>query len=271
MGEYDKIIKENIAAIFTPLLEKWLDLSIKHTIEIKDKLQTTLEREPDFLKKIIESDNREFILQLEFQTHDDPEMVYRMAEYKALLQRKYKMPVRQFTIHLGNQPPTMRTSLTPEEQITGFELRSIKELSTGEVLNSETPEEIILAILTDYPAVDAEKVIVRIINKLQRAATNETQLNRAIQQLLILSRLRNLETITKEKTDQMPIIYDITTDGLYLEGKEVGREEGNKDATDEVIIRALKLGKLTMEEIAEVANVEVAYVLQIQEKLENEA
>ena len=89
--------------------------------------------------------------------------------------------------------------------------------------------------------------------------------------MLILSRLRNLEDITKEKTDQMPITYDITMDGLYLQGKEVGRTEGidigEKNTTDHLIIRALKLGKLSIEEIAEIADVEVSYVIQIQQRL----
>ena len=105
MGNFDKIIKENMVAIFTPLLEKLLNLSIKATSEIKDKLQVTIEREPDFLKRIIDKDDREFILQLEFQTQNDPGMRYRMAEYKAILQRKFHVPVRQFVIYLGKASP----------------------------------------------------------------------------------------------------------------------------------------------------------------------
>lgn len=208
-------------------------------------------------------------LQLEFQTQDDHEMKYRMAEYKAILQRKFKIPVIQYVIFLGPKPPTMQTTLSLDEQILGFELKSIRELPIGETLNSEIPEEIMLAILTDYPKSDAERVIERIIVKLQRAASNETQLKQAIQQLLILSRLRNLETITKEKTDQMPITYDITTDGLYLEGKEVGHKKGSKETTDQLIIRALKLGKNSIEEIAEIADVEVTYVLDLQQRLQS--
>ena len=79
MGDYDRIFKENIEAVFLPLLEKLLSLPIKNTFEIKDKLQTTIEREPDFLKRVIDQQNNEFILQIEFQTQDDQEMVYRLA------------------------------------------------------------------------------------------------------------------------------------------------------------------------------------------------
>ena len=86
MGDYDKVIKENIEAIFLPMLEKLLGLSIVASTEIKDKIQTTIEREADFLKKVVDQHGNTFILQLEFQVSNDPEMVYRMAEYKAILQ-----------------------------------------------------------------------------------------------------------------------------------------------------------------------------------------
>ena len=286
MGNFDKIIKENMVAIFTPLLEKLLNLSIKATSEIKDKLQVTIEREPDFLKRIIDKDDREFILQLEFQTQNDPGMRYRMAEYKAILQRKFHVPVRQFVIYLGKASPKMQTELSVEEQITGFELRNITELSTAAVLDSQIPEEIILAVLTDYPAADAESIIVQIIRKLRETSADESQLRRTIQQLLILSRLRNLETITEEKTTQMAITYNITEDGLYKKGLEQGLEKGLEQGLVEgleqglekgieqgaqstkkrMILKALQLGVLTAEQIAEMAEVDLSYVLQVRDK-----
>ena len=45
MSDYDRIIKENIEAIFLPILGKFLGLSIKSTFEIKDKIQSTIEME----------------------------------------------------------------------------------------------------------------------------------------------------------------------------------------------------------------------------------
>ena len=59
MGDFDKILKENIEAIFLPMVEKMLRISIKKIIEIKDKIQITIEREPDFLKIIIDQNGSE--------------------------------------------------------------------------------------------------------------------------------------------------------------------------------------------------------------------
>jgi len=263
MGEYDRVLKENIELIFLPLLEKLLGLSIKNSIEIKDKVHSTIEREPDFLKRIIDTDDQEFILQLEFQTSDDPEMVYRMAEYKAIIQRKYQLPVKQFVIYLGSSTPMMRTKLNHGEQITGFQLTNINDVSTASTLESEIPEEIILSILTEYSAADTKNVIDQIINKLQRATKDETELRRTIQQLLILSRLRNLDEEIEKKISKMPITYDIKTDRLFNKGIEQGIEQSRHS----VVKKALLNKKLTLKEIAELADVSIDYVISVQSEM----
>ena len=263
MGEYDRIIKENVEAIFLPLLEKLLNIKIKKSFEIKDKIQSTIEREPDFLKKIVDNENKEYILQIEFQTHNEPTMVYRMAEYKAILQRKYLLPVRQFVIYLGLAEPTMATRLPSDEQITGFELKNIHDFPATLTLASDIPEEIVLSILTDYSTSDARQVIGQIISKLQKAAADETQLRRSIQQLLILSRLRNLDHETENQIKEMPITYDITKDRLYNKGIEQGIEKNRF----RMVSKALEQKKLSIEDIAELADTSVDYVLSVQSEL----
>ena len=171
---------------------------------------------------------------------------------------------------------SMRTTLTIEEQITGFTLKNISDFPADTALNSDIPEEIILAILMDYKKADAEAVIKKITLKLQKATKDDTRLKSTLQHLLMLSRLRNLETVTTEKIKKMPITYDITKDGLYLEGLEKGEQKGLKEGEGigieksrrQITINALKLGKLSIEDIAEMAEVDLAYVLEIKKQLE---
>ena len=107
--------------------------------EVKDNIQITIGRETDFLKRVIDQDGKEFLLHLEFQTTNDPKMIYRMAEYRAILQRKYGIPVRQVVIYLGSEKPKMRTQLSEEEQITGFDLYNIRNLPTQSMLPKGIP------------------------------------------------------------------------------------------------------------------------------------
>ena len=259
MGDFDKIIKENIEAVFLALSEKLLGIKINNPVDLPEKLQTTVEREPDFLKKVSSDDGSEFILHLEFQTSDEPKMVYRMAEYKALLQRKFELPVRQFVVYLGTRNPKMRTELTKEEKITGFTLKNIHGLPVDQTLASDIPEEIILSILADYPKANAEQVIASIITRLRAVATDEASLKKSVQQLLVLSRLRKLSERTKKQADAMPITYDIEQDYLYKQGIE--------KKTIQVIRRMLRDPSLTIEQIAEFTETSVDYVEEVRKGL----
>ena len=260
MGDYDKVIKENIEAILLALGKKLLGFDIINPIDLPEKLQTTIEREPDFLKKVTLEDGSETILHLEFQTNDELKMVYRMAEYKAILQRKFEIPVKQFVIYLGATEPKMRTELLGEEQITGFELRNIHKLPVDQVLASDIPEEVVLSVLTDYPTADAGKVITRIIQKLKTVAPNEAALKKSLQQLVTLSRIRKLEQETEKQIEAMPITYDINTDYLYNKGIERGIER--------VVINLLERTSMTIEEIAHAAGISVDTVIQIRNSIE---
>ncbi len=261
MGEFDKIIKQNIEAIFLPLVERLLGIKISHAVALSEKIQTTIEREPDFLKKVIDQYQQEFILHLEFQSTDEAKMVYRMAEYKAILQRKYEMPVRQYVIYLGIKQPKMRTELMDDEAITGFQMKNIHNLPVNELLESEVPEEIILSILTDYPAADSELVIQKIIVSLQKTTNDEATLKRYIQQLLILSRLRKLDKKTENQINKMPITYDIENDYLFNKGIKEGMEQ----KTDQMILDMLEDRSLTLEMIAKFSRTSIKYVEQLRD------
>ncbi len=90
-SQYDKILRENIEAVIPALIRKVLGITAVESEELPDDLQHTKERKPDVLKKITDERGETFILQIEFQVSDEAEMVYRMAEYYIMLERKYKL------------------------------------------------------------------------------------------------------------------------------------------------------------------------------------
>lgn len=220
-----------------------------------------------FLKKVRDQFGNEFILQLEFQTQDDSEMIYRMAEYKALIQRKYQLPVKQFVIYLGADNPKMRTKLNEDEQITGFELQNIHNIEAEKLTSSEIPEEILLTVLSNFSELEAEDIIIKIITKLQDLSNSQSELEGYLKQLVILSRLRKLESVTKKKVEAMPITYDITTDGLYKQGIEQGIEQGVTKTKKQAIIKALEQGLLNLEQIAEMLDVSIDEVIQVKNSI----
>lgn len=266
--EYDKILKENMAAVFLPLSEKYLGTRLVNTRDLPEKLQTTVEREPDFLKAVEDDRGNQFILQIEFQVKNEPDMVYRMAEYRAILQRKYKMPVRQFVLYLGRGKLTMKNRLASEEVIDGFTMTDTRDFHPEQILRSTVPEEIILSILGRYPKQDATVVIQKILRRLQDLCDSPVQLQKYVKQLTILSRLRKLEGITKEQIKDMTIAYDISTDSLYQEGRQEGKQEGRQEGI-EMVLRVKQLheeGK-TLSEIQRLLELPLATVERIVKRL----
>ena len=71
----------------------------------------------------------------------------------------------------------------------------------------------------------------------------------------------------------MAITYNITEDGLYKKGLEQGREQGLEKGLEQgaqstkqqMILKALQLGLLTVEQIAEIAEVDLSYVLRVRD------
>ena len=147
-NQYDKIIKENIEVVIPNLVQNILDIHIVDSEEIPDDIQHTKERKPDVLKKVTDDKGNVFILQIEFQVADEHEMVYRMGDYYLMLERKYKIPVEQYVIFIGNGEPSMPTVLDRKRMQFEFPLIIFSEIDYHEFLNSDKPESIILAILS---------------------------------------------------------------------------------------------------------------------------
>lgn len=266
-NDFDKIFKENIAAVFLPLSEKYLGIRITRSEELKDKLQTTIEKEPDFIR-VVETDQGErFILHLEFQSVDEEEMVYRMQEYHGILRKKYRLPIRQFVVYLGQKPSRMTTKLAPEEVFAGFTLKSLRDYSYQHLLTSQVPEEVILAILSDFDGQQPAEVLRDLLNKLRAISGEEITLRKYLRQLSVLARLRNLTQETHKQIQDMGLTYNVTEDFLYQQGIEKGIEKGIEQGKREIIVRMLKDNASSIEKIADIAGVTVAHVRQVAKEL----
>ena len=111
----------------------------------------------------------------------------------------------------------------------------------------------------------ASKIIKKILEKLRAKTKSERDLHEYVTDLAILSSLRNLQSETKKELEKMPIIYDLTKDIRFKQGVEVGEEKGGLNKARFIVIRILKRGLLPVEEIAEMVDMPLSFVLKIQE------
>lgn len=270
-NQYDKIFRENIEPLFLSFVERSLGLQISKKEALLDKIVSTTTREMDSLYKIETKDGMEFILHLEVQSKDNPEMIYRVSEYHALALRKYKLPIKHIVVYLGEKKSSMQTSLPTKMVFTDFELLSLHNLNTKNLLNSNVAEEVLLAILSNYEKTESGKVIQSILLRLQNLCSDKKQLKKFTSQLTILSKLRNLEDQTVTKIKDMTQLFDIRTSILFKEGLEQGLEQGEHRGELKkqlvMIANMLVSTDLSIEQIASLAEVEIFFILMIKEKL----
>ncbi|MEM0995784.1 MAG: hypothetical protein AAGN35_01835 [Bacteroidota bacterium] len=252
-------MRENFDSLFLSLCEKHLGFKVKAAQHLKLKLLRTLEREPDFLMRVKSETGSEFILHLEFQLKDDHRMLDRMRTYHALLSELHRVPVKQFVIYLGRPLPQMRTTLTEDETMTGFHLLDIHRLNIHAFLTSQTPEEIIMAVLADFGNEKPKAVLQLIVRRLIEVGIYGLEFEKMIQQLGILSRIPNLVSKLEEVKKEMPTGINIREDELYLRGKE---QQARESAA-----RMLKAGAMSREQIATYLNLPLSDVEYLAEDL----
>lgn len=275
MSDFDAIFKENFESILVSIGQPLLGINLKNAKlkPLKTELTQTHIRAPDFLKHVKLPTGDAFILHVEFQSTNEPHMEYRMAEYKALLLRQYKMPIKQFVLYIGRKPAEMKTQLPPSQHITGYELLDANKWKAEALLESDIPEEILLAILGNFDRRKAVSIIRRILSRLQQLQPESTLLQKYLKHLTTLARLRKLETQTKKEIQAMPIEYDITTDGFYLEGLEQGIEQGLERGLEQgkrqAVAGLLTSTNLSPEDIARALSVSLELVFKVKAELDS--
>ena len=243
---YDSVFRENFILELLDVFKVILGIEEfevdQDTVLTSSKISRTLEREPDFVRVMRSAKGEKFILHIEFQTRDDAQMLLRMQEYHALLQRKVNLPIRHFVIYLGAKPSKMQSKMSLEHAFTGYDLKDLNDYKADQLLNSSIPEEVILVVLANNEHANPSETICKILERLTSLAGDEGKLQKYIFQLTVLSRLRNLQEETIKQTKVMPLTIEIDKDILFKEGRVKGREEGIKQIQERMVLAMIEDG-----------------------------
>lgn len=254
-NQYDKIVKENIESIIPALMNSVLGFRVKEAVVIKEKLQQTKEKEADALRIITDPNGQQFILHLEFQVDDYSKMAYRMAEYWLLLRSKYGLSIRQFVIFIGPGEPKMSTILSEDGNYFQFQLINITQFDYLRFLTSDNPEEVILAVLSDFGKQEPENALSQIIHRLEETTPDQRTFQKHMRQLRVLSKLRKLDIKFDDMIQNMAKYIDAENDYLVINAK------------GKFVENLLQKLNLSLEQIADLAGVSVEFVKNIQQKL----
>ncbi|MGB3780094.1 MAG: hypothetical protein WA960_17145 [Tunicatimonas sp.] len=128
-----------------------------------------------------------------------------------------------------------------------------------------------MAVLGDFQNESPEAVVAKVVKRLLEASQDTTKLQRYVRQLVVMSKLRNLQEETLLNIEKMPFDFDIETDVIYQRGKqegiERGIERGVEEKRDRMIVEMLRDGALSLEKIAVYASVSIDYVKELQQQL----
>jgi predicted transposase/invertase (TIGR01784 family) len=249
-SQYDKIIKENLEITLPVIIRDLLGLDIATSEELPDDIQHTKERKPDSLKRVTDAVGEIYVLHLEFQTDDEPEMVYRMAEYSIMLMRRYKLPVKQYVIFLRDTKPAMPVFIAAENHKYNFSLICIAEANYKLFLKADDPEVKMLGILANFGKEDKYNAIKTIVDGIKSSAKGDFADNRYFRQLRIFAQLRN--SLKQEFEKVMVTVskfFKEENDFFYKRGETKGLEKGKKEEAI-AIARELKKEGLAIDFIA---------------------
>jgi predicted transposase/invertase (TIGR01784 family) len=261
--QYDKIIRENLEMTLPFLMEKLLHVRVAEAEELPDDIQHTKERQPDVLKKITDLEGENFVLHIEFQVKNEPEMVYRMAEYYIMLSRKYKMPVRQYVIYLGNAEPVMPVELNLEQMNFVYHLVNISQIDYRQLLAASDPQTKMLAVLADFKGISTQEAVDEIAKQVFSSSEGDFAEQRHLKQLRILMKLRNLDVINLDRMDSLAPFLTAERDFLYKIGERKGLERGETRKALRLVKNLLRKTDFTIAQIADLAEVSQYFVRKV--------
>jgi hypothetical protein len=175
---------------------------------------------------------------LHIEIMSNPEkMLKRMFFYDALIFEHYDRLPRQILLYVGDKPLNIKNTIVNKIVNYSFEIINIKDINCSELLESDKPEDIVLAILCKSGNMDV--TIAKILERLSSLPIRARK--DYILKLFYLSDLRKLYNKVRTEVDKMPITIDFADSDIYKEALEKGLFEGERKGLFEGIELGLEL------------------------------
>ena len=197
--QYDRAIKELFIQAGTNLLTRlggappreWLDIELPQTRAPRADLVCWLMNDK--------------LIHLEFQSYNEPDMAWRMLDYRALLEQAYRVEPAQFLLYIGEPPLRMPGGITGTDLVYRYGVLDIRDFDGDELLNSNQAGDVVLAFLCR----GGEQRARAIIDRLKSHSPQARQ--RGLRLFLILSDLRPLTEPFYQEIESMSFLIDEET------------------------------------------------------------
>jgi len=273
MAQKDIVSKQLIQRIAVDLAVYLLKLDIRSDeLElIATEQQRVEDRRADVVAKVKQS-QAEFILHIEIQNNNDGVMPLRMLRYYTdICFANPHQPVRQYLIYIGRDKLTMPCTLSDEGLAYRYTIIDMHSIDYQDLLNQNTPDAIVLAILGDFKHDSKREAVQEIVLKLhQQLASQPQRFREYLSMLEILSENRNLKMHIKE-VEKMITQFNIENFPSYELGMERGLEKGLEQGLEQGLERVIKqlLRTQSPEQVATLIAIPLDKIKDIQNKTEH--
>ncbi|MBK8455144.1 MAG: hypothetical protein WAQ53_07140 [Thiofilum sp.] len=160
------------------------------------------------------------ILHIEIQNNNQAIIPWRMLRYYHDIRMEHSEPLQQYLLYIGKERCTMPNSISEPHLSYEYELVDMHTVDCQTLLERNTPEALVLAILCDFKGRPANAVVREIGSRLRLLMVNDDKgFLDYFSMLEILGQNRDLEQQIKE-TKEMLTQVDVSRLPSYQWGRE---------------------------------------------------
>lgn len=285
MRRYDQTIRQLLGESPELVINNLIGTQFGKLRQTDHKMQMLLEREPDFLRLTEDVKGDPIVLHVEFQSGNDKEMPYRMLEYYAAAQRKFKQSVWQYVIYIGDRPLNMESGIRDRQNNFTYQVVDIRKIPFQVFLNSSNSALLPWAVLGDHSGKPSDEVITSVVSKIVSSTKGDKNLlTRQLTALAMFSSLRNLDQVTQQIIHNMPFDVDRIQNSyigkLYRKEwterttkkiEKEYREKYQKEYQEKIILSKenmaksmLQLGSISLQQISSITEIPEERLLELQ-------
>ena len=244
MPTMDVISKNLIHEVVQGMAHHLFHLDIVELTELPTETRRVEARQADIVLKAMDRTGEQFILHLELQNTNHPEMPLRMMRYYTDIALAHPgMAIHQYVVYTGQGKLNMADQVVHPTWCYRYQLINMSTLDYREFIGDGSPSALALAILCDFKEQSAESVcetlLYRLVNLLEDAPDD---LLKFLKIMEFLSINRDLESIFKTKEAEMLSTINIERMPSYQIGMEAGQIHGMERGIKQGIESGIKQG-----------------------------
>ena len=241
MAKKDIISKHVLKHLAADIANLLLKLNIEDdSVEFLETEQQRIElRRADLVVRVKQRDTQAtFILHVEIQNGNDPQMPLRMLRYFTDIQIAYpKERIHQYLVYIGKAAYNMDEGLEAGDFRYHYHTLDMHSVDCRLLLEQDTPDALVLAILCDFKEKPVQDVVNYIVKRLHELLADDEQgFRNYFEMLETLSENRHLQTYIDEAKDMLTQI-DVKNFASYNWGLEAGIEKGIEKGEERGVIK----------------------------------